>query len=432
LEDARGYYDDPEESFYRPLTQALVLGEWITHPRNISLEDLESPYATTSAKQLDIATVEHTPLHIKPVLLRHREYLKSNVLFLNRETGAPLSAANDPLSDYVYDCANMYNDDTDQQKEFQESVRTFEHFDNNNPSSDYSKKGTPVLQMYGFRHFCPWVSWDDVNGRVFVPQRIGDIEPKTLHPRYVWQLAEVLHRRLAAMGSKTEAAIQKDLTELFPGWALGLVSADDLADEDHIPGPVDLRTGKAQPGFLGRAGSTPAIFGLPLGSALAPLDGESKDAYLQRVNEDTIRSDLDNDVLDVSDNAWLHMLQHIPDEALESFLGLVYATHKEGRKANDQDNAALAALSAKLAAKSQQPHAAEIIRTATRVIERALGRGVGEVLAARGDKAWYTNDRLAELNKAGPLQVRSSPIVPLLLNPKKSNVFSPHYPMKIL
>ena len=423
LEPMKGYHDDPDGMSYRPLEQVIILGEWITHPNQLSLTDLSSPLAAKGSKFLDIGAIDQSPTLIERKLLRYRDYLKANVLFLNYNSkGGYLGDVNATLSKYVQDVVERYNKDPDLKHNFMVSVRDPEHLDNNAASPNYHS--TPIKAMLGFRHFCPWVSYDDVQKKVIMPKYFGDLEPKTLHPDYAWGMAEVLTRAMVTDGSSltglvTDAAsAQKYLGELR-----AVLQNSNLTEETErkkIKNDTDLKdllnSESPATGSAGHIGQPDPLYGkdptdpknvhkekfrfrLPDGSLMLPLKGETKQVYLGRVTPEAIQKEIGEAGLHAPDSGWLHLLQHVPDSGLSHFLGLVYLTHKDGREADHMDSDSLSALSEQLAEQSGKPHVNEMLSRAVRFVEAKPAHTIGQTLKTRGVRSWYTEDKLAELNQ---------------------------------
>jgi len=410
----KGYMTDPDETAYNPLNSTLVLGEVIV-PGAISLDDLDSPEACTSSKQCDVMAPEHTPLHLSIVKLAFREYLKSNFLFLDQD-GECMSHPDDGLSYRLDDLASMYTEAGI--KDFEEAFHTKAHFDNNSAARVYRDRAANLKEMTGFRHYFGFLSYDNAATRIIVPERVGDVEPKTLPPRYVWQAAKVIASRLSITYSEAAvaprdadpvAAYNEKLKRLLPN-SNAHGNLDDLAKADGIQLPIE--TGKEKPPTwpMGAAAGAdgPVSFVISPDSHLAPRTGESKAQYLARQRNEHVEADLESGELHGEETAWLHLLQHVPDEGLDAFYSLVYLTHQDGRAASATDNEHLAALTKKLAERSQQGHVTETLKAVVRAVEEQAPdfsggepQSVGDILAEQGDRNWFTNTTLKQLNAKG-------------------------------
>lgn len=133
-------------------------------------------------------------------------------------------------------------------------------------------------------------------------------------------------------------------------------------------------------------------FSVPAGTHLAPRMGESKAAYLGRVTSAALHEDAESDSFTSETAGWLALLQHVPKEALGHFLGLVYATHKDGREATELDDAQLSDFVDRLVPHSLHGHVTANLKGAVAVAEEQeanQGLSVGEALEDRGPDLKY-------------------------------------------
>ncbi len=392
LSEFKGYSSDPTDSVSQPLGTRLMLGE-ITVMQPVHLDYLDSPSATLSPKMLDVVAPEQTPMSMEMKLISFREYLKYNMMFISDDGE---STESDPqhmgLSGYYQKLAEEYNLGNTKDA-FKMAFREAAHVDNNNCATIYLQGNAKLEDMYGFRHFDGFLCYNDVTERIEVPRFVGDIEPKTLPPSYLFSMAEAIASKIG-----NAADFRAELRKILPNSRAHTAGVVDLTDAG--PRPIV----KIVPGLM-RTPIPTTFSAAAAGTLLVPLASETKEQYLARVTPPAIHDALEDGSLDATESAWVHMLQHVPDQGLDAFLTLVHATLKDGCTPSDEDNAALAKFATELESKTRSAHVTETLKSAVRYINKApANQTVGAVLASRAGLPWLGKDALTKAN-ATPEQV---------------------------
>ncbi len=447
LQPFSGYPDEPIDDDAQPLRGRLTLGEVIISPPP-HLEDLEAPLATTVAKMLDCIAPVQTPSRISYKRYSYRDQLKVNILFTNPDTGILNYAPDGGLSPLMTELAADYNKAGVKEK-FRTAMRDPEHFSNDVASSRYiSAVDTKLASMTGFRHFYPFLYLNDISGNIEPARYVGDVEPKSLPAglvlREAHHLANVAAKKMIgttaeiAPGSPDyERLFLVQLKKLLPNSALFAPAVVDGAGA-FVSGGFDpawngaatkamaesLRTTGTDAGAEGESADrvaarpgaartapiplvpqflrAPVAYSLPATSLLVPRVGESKGDYIARFTggETPIGDIVDEAHLDAKNSAWAHLLQHVPDEALTSFLGLVHAVHANGRAATDADAEALNRLvSTEIQHRSTKAHVTTILKAALVAAEAATSQnGIADALNARLVKPMLNTNAEAKAN----------------------------------
>jgi hypothetical protein len=411
LHTLKGYSDDPDDIVQQPLRGLLTHGELI-QSAPVNLDDLESDLATVAPKMLDVLAPLQTPGQITFKRLAYREYLKSNVLFLD-EDGGTLKKKTDSLSPYYEKLAQHYNDADNLRDAFQEAFRSNDHTDNNNASNEYLDKNFSLENMTGFRHFDGFLHFQDTDREVAVPKLVGYLEPKTMPPQTLFQMAKVLHREIRkktnAVGAKLN--IEKFL-EIFPSCLVTkarvpqeanmIAWMTDLTNFDpYVPVNKD-RSRTAQ--------KWSRVFARNVGAS------DSMDAFVQSQTPEQLQTLISEEGTDVRGSRWSSMLAHIPDEGVPSFLKLLYVAHRNDAVPSAEDEEALEGLMDDLEKQSLKAHAIEIIKEAANAVSADPSKSIAAAINERKQRPWISTRAEKRANEAGEKSATLALAVQTVLN----------------
>lgn len=338
-----GYSDDSEDLLNQPLRARLTQGEHMFSPLP-EFTDGSGNVALTS-KRLDFLGLEHTPESMTWKQVRFEKYLAANVLF-TKSNGEVLSGPNDTLSDLYKNIRDEYNAGA-KKDQFHDAFRNPKHKDNNNAAGEYLAYPQHLANMHGFRQFDGFLRY---NGKeVEIPRLVGDIEIKTLPTEYLMGVAKdltgELRRRLPGSNYSTRPAGMGIAQLFFDAFPTCKAQRPDLADNinDHIkystlwrdPGDVsDYGRPEADRRgftFFSKVDSVRLRSALKATGILAPLPDETVDAYVQRLTPAVLHEAVRNKT--IGDSAWVHLLQHTPDESVDKLLTLAFHTQRHDAEA---------------------------------------------------------------------------------------------------
>lgn len=393
-----GYRDDFGDEQTQPLQARLTLGEVILSPPP-NMADVESPDATTTGKMLDVVTVvEGSRVDYKRYV--YRVQLESNVMFLD-DDGQLKAGPEDGTGYYLKKVVKLYKDRS-VEKSFLDAFRNPEHRSNDMAAVAYLGNDVQLAESKGFRHYCSFVCYNDAKAKLAVPKWVGDVEPKTLPPSYLMQMALVLARETkvplpdddfedAVKLRKFLSALKKILptsalfnggTDIFSAaWAASMIpicrrltrafSADDFFGKGALPIEHD------------RPFTNADLFTLRARSPLLPLAGETKAQYAERLTPAVLAAAVADGHLNASSSGWARLLQHVPDDGLASFLSLVHTVHADGRAATAADAEALAKLTEHVATYSGKAHVPDQLRAALAAVDAGPAAALADNLRTR-------------------------------------------------
>lgn len=174
---------DGEEEEIQALRSEITLAEVGMMP----VRPKDAPFPL-KPNYMDFGMADHQENEVVPRRITLSEAVGNSIIWYNRDG----SDADDGNSDHMRDLVKQYNTMAN------DIIRYFrdpQYADNDRPDPAYLRNGTPLAQMYGFRHFCGFVRLPTtVGGEISLPEFVGDLEPKSLDPMHIVRAAAYLDK----------------------------------------------------------------------------------------------------------------------------------------------------------------------------------------------------------------------------------------------